>query len=262
MVINWDYVKERTLWSYEDLIKKLQRTLGYRFVQEQYNHSMDDAIDYVNMVQAGYLQHRGDRKWLDDLITNFTWLRRAGIQNYQELIDAVADREQCERFLYESGLGFPELIDTLNYLLRWVLPFPTPLREFIDTRDSTQMAYYERLKARRMTMSLDLLEQGRTAAQRTQLAAETAIPADFLLALVHKSDLSRLAYVRGKTIGHLCGGGYDTLAKLANADLPEMEAAMRVYYTSIGKRFEDFKSVVPLEMLVGGARILPLIVET
>ncbi|MEZ4657014.1 MAG: DUF4332 domain-containing protein [Caldilineaceae bacterium] len=261
MVINWDYVKKRTLWSYEDLIKKLKQTLSYDFVQHYYNHNMDEACDYVNEVHAGYFQHHGDRVWLDGLITNFTWLKRAGVQNYLDLVEQVDDRDKCEMFLKESGLAFGDLIETLNYLLRWVLPFPTPLREFFNTDDAQQMAYFEALKQRRLTSNLDLLAQGRTAAQRAHLAQETGIPLNFLLPLIHKADLARLAYVRGKTVQHLCGGGYDTLAKLAAADLPEMEVHMRAYYQTLGKRFADFRSVVQLASLVGGARILPAVVE-
>lgn len=107
---------------------------------------------------------------------------------------------------------------------------------------------------------LDLLDQGCTAVKRAQLAEATGIPRPFLLPLIHQADLSRLAYVRGKTVRHLCGGGYDTLAKLASADLQEMEAAMSVYYQTVGKRFADYKSMVPLAPLVGGARSLPKIV--
>lgn len=261
MIINWDFVKKRTLWHYEDLIKKLDQALSYDFVQQFYNHTMDEAIDYVNEVHAGYLQHRGDRTWLDDLITNFTWLKRVGVQNYRDLVQQVDSREKCEAFVQASGMGFPELIETLNYLLRWVLPFPTPLREFFNTEDVTQMAYFQALKQQRIMSNLDLLAQGRTAAKRAQLASATGIPDEFLLSLIHKADLSRLAYVRGKTVRHLCGGGYDMLAKLATADLQEMEAAMSAYYQTLGKRSADFKAVVPLGALIGGARSLPKIVE-
>jgi len=33
----------------------------------------------------------------------------------------------------------------------------------------------------------------------------------YILELTHRADMSRLAYVRGKTIMHLSGGGYNTL---------------------------------------------------
>lgn len=262
MVINWDYVKKQTLWRYEELIRKIYQSLNYPFVQENYNHSMKEAIDYVNEIHAGYFQLRTDRTWFDSLITTFGWLRQAGIQNYLDLVQQVDSREKCEAFLKKSGLGFPELIELLGYLLRWVLPFPTPLREFFDTNDPAQMAYFQSLKTQGIANNLDLLEQGRTVQKRFHVSTRTGIPLDFLLPLVHQADLTRLAYVRAKTARHLCGGGYDTLDKLASADLQEMEAAMRRYYEALGKRFEDFRAVVPLQSFVGGARILPRIVET
>lgn len=261
MLINWDFVKKKTFWSYEDLIKKLEQALSYAFVQQQYNHTMDEAVDYVNEVHAGYLQHRGDRVWLDGLITNFTWLRRVGVQNYLDLLQQVDSRDKCEAFLKASGLGFPELIETLNYLLRWVLPFPTPLREFFDPEDATQMTYFQALKQQGITTNLDLLEQGRTPIKRAHLAGLTGIPLDFLLPLIHQADLARLAYVRGKTVRHLCGAGYDTLAKLANADLADLTAAMHAYFQAQGKQFADYKAVIQLAPLAGGARRLPKVVE-
>lgn len=261
MIINWDFVKQKTLWSYEDLIKKLWQTLRYDFVQTHYNHTMEEASDYVNEVQAGYLQHRGDRAWLDGLITNFAWLKRAGVQNYLDLVQQVDSREKCETFLQESGMGFPELIETLNYLLRWVLPFPTPIREFFNPDDPAQMRYFQALKQQQILSNLDLLEKGRTAAQRAQLADATSIPLAFLLLLIHQADLARLAYVRGKTVRHLCGAGYDTLDKLANADLAEMTAAMHAYFGAQGKQFTDYKAVIQLAALIGGAQRLPRVVE-
>jgi hypothetical protein len=56
---------------------------------------------------------------------------------------------------------------------------------------------------------------------------------------VHKVDISRLAYVRGKTVKHLCGGGYDNLEKIANADAVEMEERMGAYYRTLGKTLAD-----------------------
>jgi hypothetical protein len=86
--------------------------------------------------------------------------------------------------------------------------------------------------------------------------AETTV-----LELVHRADISRLAYVRGKTIKHLCGGGYDTLGKIAAADRKKMEADMTAYYATIGKSFSDFKTVIPLDWMIGGAGVLPRVVE-
>ena len=60
---------------------------------------------------------------------------------------------------------------------------------------------------------------------------------------------------------HLSGGGYNTLNKLGNAEIMKMEADMTAYYESIGKIFADFKTVIPLDWMIGGANILPKIIE-
>ncbi len=67
--------------------------------------------------------------------------------------------------------------------------------------------------------------------------------------------------MRGKTVRHLCGGGYDTLDKIASADLGEMEQAMGAYYRTLGKSLADFRAVIPLGWMIGGARILPRVIE-
>jgi hypothetical protein len=78
-----------------------------------------------------------------------------------------------------------------------------------------------------------------------------------LLTLVHRVDISRLAFVRGKTVKHLCGGGYDTLEKIANADLSEMGQKMDAYYRTLGKTAADFRAVIPLAYMIGGAKTVP-----
>jgi hypothetical protein len=40
-----------------------------------------------------------------------------------------------------------------------------------------------------------------------------------------------------------------------------MENDMEVYYRAIGKRFADFRSVIPLDWMIGGAKILPIVIE-
>jgi hypothetical protein len=59
----------------------------------------------------------------------------------------------------------------------------------------------------------------------------------------------------------LCGGGYNRLGKIASADLRTMEEEMDAYYRTIGKSLADFKSVIPLQWMIGGARVLPRVVE-
>jgi len=261
MEIDWDYVKKRTLWNYENLIKKTLDVFTYGFVQEHYNHTMEEAESYSKKIQQGYLQNQNDATFIDNIAPNLRTLANLQIETYLDLVRQVETREKCENFLHRTNFSFEKLIDTLNYLFRWVLPFKLYLRELIDVDNDTHKAHLEILKQHKLRSNLDILERCRTRTGRTELSKATGITETFILALVHRADVSRLAYVRGKTVKHLCGGGYDTLDKIANADVEKMEADMDAYYKTIGKRFADFKSVIPLPWMIGGAKILPRVVE-
>lgn len=262
MEIDWDSVKKQTLWSYEDLIAKLLDVLAYDFVGEHYNHTMAQAGEYAGRIRQGYLQDQGDMAaYVDRMAAHLRDLQGRWAGTYSELVHAVATRPACVAFLEETGFGFDPLVQILNYLLRWVLPFKTPLREFVDLDSEGTSGYPAVLKKQGIRSNLDLLEVGRTEGGRVGLVGTTGIPAAWILALVHRVDISRLAYVRGKTVKHLCGGGYDTLDKIANANAAEMEAAMEAYYRTLGKTLADFKAVIPLAWMIGGARILPRVVE-
>lgn len=262
MKIDWTKVKKQALWNYEDLIEKLQNVLGYDFVIEHYNHTFKQAKSYANKIRSGYLQNRGDKiVFIDNMIANLDKFEKLGIKNYSKLICQVETREQCITFLQETDFDFDELIQTLNYLLRWVLPFKTPIREFIDVDSAIQMKYLASLKKHKIGSNLDLIDIGKDKAGRKNMTNITDIPPAYIMGLVHKADISRLAYVRGKTVEHLSGSGYDTLEKLTNTNLAEMEIKMEAYYKTLGKSLSDFKAVIPLSWMVGGAKILPRVVK-
>jgi hypothetical protein len=244
------------------LIEKLRRVLAYNFVQEYYDHGMKLAQAYARKIRRGYLQDRGDKTaYLDRMTANFQKLEALRIGSYSDLVDQVATREQCVAFLRRTRFDFNQLVEVLGYLLRWVLPFETPVREVIGAGKDVDARYLAALRKQRIRSNLDLLEVGRTKAGRVRLAHATGIPAGRLIALVHKADISRLAYVRGKTIRHLGGGGYNSLEKIAGADLAEMERKMDAYYRTLGKRLADFRLVVPLPWMIGGAKTLPRVVK-
>jgi hypothetical protein len=261
MEIDWEQVKRVTLWNYDELVEKLLKTLAYGFVLEHYNQTMGEAGRYAEKVQEGYLQGRSEPAIADQMLRNFKRLEDLQVKTYLDLVLQVESREKCASFLERTGFGFNDLIETLNYLFRWVLPFMTPVREFIDVNNETERAYFEILKEKKLGSNLDLLEQGRKVEGRVRLSQSSGIAESFITGLVHKADISRLAYVRGKTVRHLCGGGYDTLDKIAGADLGEMEHVMKAYYQRLGKSLADFKAVIPLRWMIGGARILPRVVE-
>lgn len=262
MKIDWNRVKKQTLWNYEDLIAKLQSILDYDFVKEHYNHTFKQAKIYANKIRSGYLQNRGDKiVFIDKMAANLENFGNLGIKNYSELVCQVATREQCITFLRQTDFDFDQLIQTLNYFLRWVLPFKIPIREFIDVDSVIEMKYLASLKQHKIGTNLDIIDLGRDKAGQKELSNITDILPTFIMSLVHKADISRLAYVRGKTVDHLCGSGYDTLEKLATANLTEMEIKMEAYYKTLGKSLSDFKAVIPMSWMVRGAKILPRVVK-
>jgi hypothetical protein len=176
-------------------------------------------------------------------------------------VGRVNTKSNCEKFLQETGFSFEALIRVLDYLFRWVLPFRIPIKELIDIMPSTNTINLENFKNRGVRSNLDVLEAFRSKMGRKMFSIETGIDETYILELAHRADISRLAYVRGKTIMHLSGGGYNTLNKLENAEIMKMEADMTAYYETIGKSFADFKSVIPLDWIIGGAKILPKIIE-
>ena len=261
MKIDWDQVKKKTLWHYEDLIEKMLNVLDYSFVQKHYNHTIDEAVAFSERIRHGYRQNGQEAAFIGEITEQFRTLSGLDIRNYQDLVRQIDTRVKCEAFLQKTGVRFEALIQILNYLFRWVLPFKCPVKELVEADDNVGTAYLETLKKYKIRSNLDVLENCNSRGSRANLARETGIAETFILDLAHRADISRLAYVRGKTIKHLCGGGYNTLEKIANADLRQMETDMTAYYATIGKSFSDFKAVIPLDWMIGGAKILPRVIE-
>ncbi len=261
MTIDWAQVKKKTLWHYEVLIEKILNNLEYAFVQEHYNHSNEEAESFSKRIRNGYLQNEKEAIFIDEITDTFKVLRNLRIENYLDLVQQVETKEKCELFLNNTDVNFEELIQTLNYLFRWVFPFKLYLRELIDVDNDTHKAHLATLMQHGLKSNLDMLEHCRTRMGRAELSRATGITETFILDLVNRADISRLAYVRGKTVKHLCGGGYNTLNKIAESDLKKMEEDMVAYFRAIGKKFSDFKSVIPLDWMKGGAKILPSVIE-
>lgn len=261
MPIDWGYVKKATLWHYEPLIEKLSEVLAYGFVRQYYTHIMPQAAEYARRLQEGYVQNEQHANFIDEIADNFEALGVLGVEDYQDLVRRVDNQARCEAFVQETDFGFEALIQTLNFIFRWVLPFKCPLKELVDNDSGTEMTAAQALKQHKIKSNLDVLETCRTRAGRRVLADETGINEALLLDLANRADITRLAYVRGKTARHLCGGGYGSLDKLAAADLDKMETDMSAYYKTLGKTFSDFKAVIPLDWMVGGARVLPKVME-
>jgi hypothetical protein len=257
---DWDSVKRTTLWNYEDLLNKLTVLSAYPVLWQAYNHDLPHAAVFArrlfgdNNIESGEYPAR--------VLSTIECLKSTGISNWGNLLSNVPTRAKCAAFVCEHNRNFEEFIDVLNYLLRWGFPFQTASRELLEHKNQQEMEYYAALKEHKLMTSFDILERGCTVTGRNLLAELTGLPLEFITSLVHRADIARLPYVRRKTILPLFGAGYDTLAKIAAADLPQMESDMETYFRQKqGKSWENYKAVIVLKLLVTWARALPVIVD-
>ena len=230
-MIDWNLVKKMTLWDYEQLIKKISAVFSYNFVQEYYDHNMREATDYVKRL-LGYNPRYAEH--ISRMTNMFKSLNDLKVENHTDLIRKVENKEKCEDFIRKTELPFEDLIFTLNYVFRWVLPHSLYLKELIDTENESHKNYIEKLRIRRIRFNLDILECGRTREGREKLSKETGIPKSFILDLVNLADMSRLPYSNRKTVKHLWAGGYNSVAKLAQTDSEKMIEDMKSYFDGIG----------------------------
>jgi hypothetical protein len=257
---NWDNVKKSTLWNYDDLIKKLILLESYPTLWQAYNHDMTQAAAFAHHLFAdGNIQAED---YPVQLLSTIEYLRSAGVRSWGDLLAKVRSREECIVFLTQHNLNFEQFINLLNYLLRWAFPFETASRELLEHESPQEMVYYGILKQNKLMNSFEILEMGHTFKGRHAILELTGLPLNFVINLTHRADIARLPYARRKTILPLCGAGYDTLAKIARADLDKLEADLETYFSRLqGKSWKNYRSVIVLKILVTSARALPVIME-
>jgi len=256
MAINWNLVKEMTLWHYEDLIKKMLKVLSYNFVQQYYSHTMKEAGSYLRRLLEYNPKYE---EYMTRLSDNFQKLDSLKIQNYGDLVHKVETKEKCEEFLRSTRTSFEELISTLNYIFRWVLPFRNVyLSQLVETNNEPQKTYISELRKCNIRFNLDILEHARTKEGRIKLSEETEIPEAFILDLVNRADLTRLPYMSRKTVDHLCNAGYTSIDKLARVYAEKLKEDMKTYFDEKGIKLGPF---IDIEGLVCWARAVPKIVE-
>jgi len=253
----WNLFKKMTLWHYEDLIMKMLRVLSYNFIKEYYNHDMKEARIYAKKLLGCYPKHK---QLVNTLTNTFEKLEDSGIRNYSDLVHQVETREKCKDFIEKSELPFIDLISTLNYVFRWVLPFRNVyLKKLVDTNNEVHKEYIEKLRESNIKFNLDILEYGRTKEGRKKISVETGVPEAFISNLTNKADLTRLPFMNWKTVNHLFEAGYNGLNKLAEAGLERLKEDMKTYFDRKGIKLGPF---IDLKGLILWATYVPKIIES
>lgn len=254
--IDWSIVKKLTLWSYEDLIKKILKVLSYNFIQEHYDHNMKEAATHLEKLLGYDPKYEG---YVTRMTNLFRKLDALKVANYYDLVNRVENAEKCKRFVKKSKLRFEDVISVLNYIFRWVLPFRNVyLRQLSDAGDKTHMKYVKKLAEHNIKFNLDILEYGRTKSAREKLSKATGVPGSFITDLANRADLTRLPYMSKKTVDHLCSAGYDTMSKLATVDVGTLKEDIKTHFDKAGIRLGSF---IDLSGLVAWAKATPEIIE-
>jgi hypothetical protein len=254
-MMDWNLVKKITLWDYEKLIKKISKVYSYDFIQEYYDHNMNNATYYVKKLLGYDVKYENYISRITDVFNN---LNDLGVENYTDLIRRIENKEKCEIFLIKTQIPFEDLISTLNYIFRWFLPHNLYLRELIDIENESHKDNIEELRKHGIRFNLDILEHGRTRDDREQLSRETGIQNHFIVYLVNLADVSRLPYSNRKTVKHLFASGYTSITQLSKEDSKTIIEDMKSYFKRKGIKLSGF---IDLKGIVQWAKTIPIIVK-
>jgi hypothetical protein len=259
MTVNWDEVQKQIYPApnYEDVTGRLRTGFSYAFIRELYNHSMPEAgAVAARLLGINPKQHY--TAWIKELQASFQLLEAAGVGDTRDLLRQVETRQKLEDFCARTQTPAKNVVSPLIFLMYWVLPAKIYLRELTEKDDPQKLAWATTLRENGVRFNLDILEQGRTPGGRQELARRTAVPEEWVCELTNRADFTRVAYTNGKTILHLCRGGYGSMARVKNTPLPQMMGDMQAYFNRIGMHM---KSGMEFDAIWCIAATLPDLVE-
>lgn len=214
-MLDWTLFKKMTLWDYEDLINKMFETFSYSFIKKHYNHNMSERISYLEKLLGYDAKHD---EYINRMVNSFMILEDLKIDNYEDLIYRIENKEKCKNLFRTTKISFGDLVLVLNYIFRWVLPRQIYLKELIDTENEYNRVYVEKLRHRGIRFNLDLLENGQNREGREKLSKNTVMSELVILEFVNRVDMSRLPFSNRKTVKHLLACGYDSINRIAVTD--------------------------------------------
>ncbi|NJD59138.1 MAG: hypothetical protein C3F13_09065 [Anaerolineales bacterium] len=258
MAINWDEVHKALspMKDYEDCCQRYKTAFGYGFVCQIFNYPLNDVVDYTNKLLLGDARNRY-RNYHAGLTSILGRLQQASVANVLDLSVRTADRDKLENFTRDSGIPATETVAVLKYLVYWFIPNEKYLSGLVRSSSAMTEAI-KQLGKMGVRTNLQTLEQGRTTDGRRALSDSSNLPANTILELVNRADLSRLPWASKATISNIIGAGYSSLAQLASADPDQLYADFFAYGKKIGK---NLKLGNEIENSYRIARIVPRILE-
>jgi hypothetical protein len=213
-----------------------------------------DLETFRHVLEAGKLLP-SERILGEKMPERFATLESVGIENLQDLADALSTKKKLAQFAQETGLPQQYLV-VLRRRVGAYTPKPVPLAKFpgVDSR------YTERLAAVGIKHSKHLFERTKSKRDRAELAALADVPGDALSELVKLSDLVRAPYVGPVYARILYEAGADTLEKLAKSAPDTLLTRM----IAVNEEQQITKAAMPNEDLgpwLETVKLIPKVVE-
>jgi predicted flap endonuclease-1-like 5' DNA nuclease len=176
----------------------------------------------------------------------FGILASMGIENLQDIVDALKTKKRLSEFAQASGLS-EEYLVILRREVNAYLPNPVNLAR-MPCVDADAV---ERLAAVGIKHSKHLFARAQTGEARAELAALAGVPGDVLTELVKLSDLVRVSGVGPVFARLLYEAGVDTIEALAQAtpeDLLERVCAINEanQYTKVMPTLRDMRYCIEI----------------
>ena len=196
--------------------------------------------DYQSILQAADLLP-SRRVLQENTEEAFGVLKVQGLATLAELQAALKTKPKLQQFAKESGLD-EEYLTILIREVNSLQPKPNKLADFPET--PAEVA--EKLAEIGIKHTLHLYERVLTPADRTALAAEIGVDEGAILRLAKLTDLSRIRWVNHTFAYVLLEAGYDTSAKVAQADPAQLYADVK----ALNEAREIYKGQIGLHDMV------------
>lgn len=153
---------------------------------------------------------------------NLEIIKKHNIQNLDELLKKIKNKDKIQAFANQSGL--PEnYLSVLRRVINGYQPKPNKIKDFPCIAEDIA----KKLEAIGFKNTLHLYEQILTTQKRKELSKKTGISKDEITKLARLTDLSRIRWVNHTFANVLLEAEYDTAKKVANADYKKMYEKIR-----------------------------------
>lgn len=161
----------------------------------------------------------------EDIDSHFRLLMKAGVENTEELSDALKTKKSIEAFAVKTGVP----VDYLTLLRREInswQPKPRKIKSFplLDQKIKTA------LQNNGITTTVAIYDHILTPLGRKALSVKTGLTEKQIVLVARMTDLCRLQYVNETFATLLVEAGYTTIQSVANADPDELQKKVNAIY--------------------------------